>query len=61
MATTLTPPQMAAHMDLSLDLSAAPTSWPKPQSGTTIWNTSLGNWPVAPTRSVSPLEKPPHD
>ena len=61
MATTLTPPQMAAHVDLSLDLSAAPTWWSKPQSCTTNWNTSPGNRPTTPTFSVSPPEKPPHD
>ena len=61
MATTLTPPQMAAHVDLSLDLSAAPTWWPKPQSCTTNWSASPGDWPATPTRLVSPLETPPHD
>ena len=61
MATTPTPPQMAAHVDLSLDPSATPTSWFKPQSCNTLRSTSLGNWPVSPTLSVSPLEKPPHD
>lgn len=57
MATTLTPLQMAAHVDLS----AAPTWWPKPQSRNTIWNTLLGNLPATQTASVSPLEKQPHD
>ena len=61
MATTPTPLQLTALADLSLDLSAAPTWWPKPQGCNTIWNTSFGNWPNAPTPPVSPLEKPPHD
>ena len=61
MATTLSPPQMAAHVDLSLDPSATPTWWPEPQSRSTIWNTSLGDRPATPTPSVSPLEKPRND
>jgi hypothetical protein len=39
----------------------APTSWSQPQGCSTILSASIGSWSTAPTRSVSPQEKPPHD
>jgi hypothetical protein len=38
-----------------------PTSWPEPQGRSKILIASIGSWSTAPTCSVSPLEKPPHD
>jgi hypothetical protein len=55
-------------IDLSVTLHSigfvgpsAPPSWPEPRGCSTILIASIRRWSTAPTCSVSPLEKPPHD